>query len=334
MELRAEYPASGPGAYAIISRGGRVVFSRGFGRADLEHDLPLTSESVVRIASLTKQFTSVAVLRLVQERRLRLEDQLGDVLAKCPSAWRAITIRQLLAQTAGVTDDLTPLYARAMTDMSVDELLALYGDRPLVTKPGANWRYSNLNYWILGKVIETVSNRPYADYVAEHVLARGMTHTRYGSHAAIIPGRASGYELDSKGGWVNARYFSTTLGYSAGGFLSTPGDMVLWYAALSRGEIIAPGTLALALTQQRTTDGRPTGYGLGWYLSEVDGVRVAHHGGSTFGFLSCVYWAPARKVFVGVFRNSSDERGEPDEDARALLKLALERNLGPKLAQP
>ncbi len=321
--LQSEYPSGGPGAYAIATQGDHVIFSRGFGRADLEHDVPLTEQSVVRIASLTKQFTAVAVLRLVQEGRLRLEDRLGGVLAKCPPAWRAITIGQLLAQTAGVTDDLAPLYAGVMSDLTVDELLALYADRPLETEPGAKWRYSNLNYWILGKVIETVGKTPYADFIAKFVLAPGMTHTRYGSHAAIIPGRASGYEADAAAGWVNARYFSTTLGYSAGGFLSTPADLAIWYGALARGGILAPATLALALTEQRTTDGEPTGYGLGWYLTEVDGVRVAHHGGSTFGFQSSVYWAPDRKLFVGVFKNSSDERGEPDEDARALLKLAL-----------
>ncbi len=113
---------------------------------------------------------------------------------------------------------------------------------------------------------------------------------------------------DAKGVWVNARYFSTTLGYSAGGFLSTPADLALWYAALSQGQkSLRLPTLALALTEQRTTDGKPTGYGLGWYLSDVDGVRVAHHGGSTFGFESCVYWVLPRRLFVGVFRNFSDE---------------------------
>ena len=325
QRFQSEYPTNGPGAYVIAAKHGKIVFSRGFGHADLENSIPLTADSVVRIASLTKQFTSVAVLLLVEQKLLRLDEPLHEVLRDCPTAWRPITIRQLLSQTSGLTDDLSPLYKRIATDMTADQLLALYRPYPLMSKPGAKWHYSNLNYWILGEVIETVAREPYAEFVTRHVLVPGMARTRYGSHGAIITGRAHGYEPDSKSGWVNARYFSATLGYSAGGFLSTPTDMAIWYAALGRGAVIPPRTLALALTEGRTSNGRPTGYGLGWYLSTMNGLRVARHGGSTFGFQSCVYFVPSRAVFVGVFKNSSDARGEPDEDARAILKKLMEQ---------
>jgi CubicO group peptidase (beta-lactamase class C family) len=317
--FQSEYPADSPGAYMIAAVGDRVVFSRAFGRGDLEHDQPLTADSVVRIASLTKQFTSVAVLRLAQDGKLELDDPLGGLLANCPPAWRAITIRQLLNQTSGLTDDLSPLYARLTEDLTPDRLLRVYAGAPLLSPPGAAWRYSNLNYWILGKVIETLAKEPYAEFVTRHVLAPGMTRTRYGSHAAITPGRAPGFESDSKGGWINARYFSATLGYAAGGFLSTPADMAVWYAALGRGKIIAPAMLALALTPGRTNDGKSTGYGLGWYVSNKGGMLVARHGGSTFGFQSSIAWIPSHEIFAGVFKNESDDRGEPDGDARALL---------------
>jgi CubicO group peptidase (beta-lactamase class C family) len=323
--FQSEYPANGPGAYVIAAKNGKIIFSRGFGHADLENSIPLTADSVVRIASLTKQFTAVAVLLLVEQKLLRLDEPLREVLRNCPTAWQPITIRQLLNQTSGLSDDLSPLYERIATDMTADQLLALYRPYPLMSKPGAKWHYSNLNYWILGKVIETVARKPYAEFVTRHVLVPGMAHTRYGSHGAIILGRAHGYEPDSKSGWVNARYFSATLGYSAGGFLSTPTDMAIWYAALGRGAVIAPRTLALALTEGRTSNSQPTGYGLGWYLSTMNGLHVAHHGGSTFGFQSCIYFVPSRSVFVGVFKNSNDARGEPDEDARALLNKTMEQ---------
>jgi len=325
QRFQSEYLANGPGAYVIATKYGKIVFSRGFGQADLENSIPLTADSVLRIASLTKQFTSVAILLLVEQKLLHFDEPLREVLRNCPTAWQPITIRQLLNQTSGLTDDLSPLYARIATDMTADQLLAVYRPYPLMFKPGQRWHYSNLNYWILGKVIEIVARVPYAEFVTHHVLVPGMTRTRYGSHGAIIVGRAYGYEPDSKSGWVNARYFSATLGYSAGGFLSTPSDMAIWYAALGRGAIIAPRTLALALTEGRTRDGRPAGYGLGWYLSTINGLRVAHHGGSTFGFQSCVYFVPSQSVFVGVFKNSNDARGEPDEDALAILKQLMAR---------
>lgn len=321
--LQAEYPASGPGAFVIATRQGRILFEQGFGQADLEHHVPIGADSVVRIASLTKQFTAVAVLRLVQDKKLHVTDRLGSVLVNCPAQWKAITIEQLLNQTSGLTDDLSPLYQRLTTDMTVNQLLALYSDLPLVSEPGAKWQYSNLNYWILGKVIEAVSGEPYANFVTRHVLLPGMTRTRYGSRDAIIPGRVLGYEATTAGAWINARYFSPTLGYAAGGFLSTPSDMALWYGALLKGEIIAPNTLALALTETKTGDGKATGYGFGWYISALNGVPVAHHGGSTFGFQSSIYWVPSRAIFIGVFKNSSDERGEPDDDAKLLLNLLM-----------
>jgi CubicO group peptidase (beta-lactamase class C family) len=325
QKFQSEYRDNDPGAYMIAAVGDRVVFSRAFGKGDLEHDQPLTADSVVRIASLTKQFTSVAVLLLIQNGKLKLDDPLERVLAGCPSAWRAITIHQLLNQTSGLTDDLSPLYARLTVDLTPDQLLGVYAGAPLLSPPGAQWRYSNLNYWILGKIIQTSSGEPYADFIMRHVIVPGMTRTRYGSHDAIISGRAPGYESDSKGGWINARYFSATLGYAAGGFLSTPADMAVWYAALARGKIIAPDMLAMALSEGHTNDGKPTGYGFGWYVSDKDGVLVAHHGGSTFGFQSSIYWIPSREMFTGVFKNQSDDRGEPDDDARALLDKLVNR---------
>lgn len=317
--LRASYPPEGSGAYAIVAVGDRVAFSQGYGQANVELHVPLQADSVVRIASLTKQFTSVAILRLVEERKLSLEEPLRDAWRQCPAPWREISLRQLLSHTSGITDDLAPLLAQLKTDLTVDQLLAIYADRPLLTKPGAAWRYSNVNYWILGKVIEIASGTPYADFVARRVLVPRMKQTRYGSHDDLIGGRSAGYEAGPDGQLRNARYFSATLGFSAGGFLSTPRDMAVWYAAMAHGEIISRESIALALTPTRTNDGKATHYGLGWYVENLDGEPVAHHGGSTFGFESYVFWAPSRGIFAGVFKNRSDDQGEPVEDARALL---------------
>jgi len=234
QRLAAEYPANGPGAYAIVARGDKVLFSRGYGLANVELNVPLTSDSVIRIASLTKQFTAVAILKLAEQGKLGLDDPLDRLLPDCPAAWRAIRIRQLLNQTSGLTDTFKPILDNITVDMTPDQLLALYSRFPLDWAPGTRWRYANLNYWILGKVIETVSGQPYAAFVQRNVLMPTMTRTRYGSHDDIILGRAQGYEAAPGGGWSNARYFSATLGYSAGGFLSTPVDMAAWYAALAR----------------------------------------------------------------------------------------------------
>ena len=319
--LQAVYPANGPGAVAVAAVGGKIAFAKGYGEGNAELHTAFSLDSVVRIASLTKQFTAVAILKLVEDGRLTLDDALHDVWADCPVQWCGITIRQLLSHTSGITDDLTPLYAQMKTDLSVDQLLTLYANTPLLAPPGAVWRYSNVNYWILGKVIETESDQSYAEFIGQRVLVPGMTRTRYGSHDALIENRAAGYELGPDGAWLNARYFSPTLGYSAGGFVSTPRDMVKWYAALARGEVISRDMIATALTNTKTNDGKPTGYGLGWYVSDIGGEHVAHHGGSTLGFQCYVYWVPSKAIFAGVFKNRSDNAGEPSGSALELLKM-------------
>jgi len=323
--LGAHYPHDGPGAYAIAAIGDRVIFSKGYGQANLELHTAFTPDSVLRIASLTKQFTSVAVLLLVQDGKLTLDEALGQAWPQCPRQWCAITIRQLLSHTSGITDDLAPLYPQIKTDLTVDQLLAVYAGLPVLSPPGAKWLYSNVNFWILGKVVEIESGASYADFVRHRVLVPAMTHTRYGSLEAIIVGRAAGYERDADGSWENARYFSATLGYSAGGFLSTPADMAIWYAALSRGAILSRDSIRTALTAVDTSDGKSTGYGLGWYVSDIGGEHVAYHGGSTFGFEASVYWVPSRSIFAGVFKNRSGDDGEPQAEARALLGVAMSR---------
>jgi D-alanyl-D-alanine carboxypeptidase len=328
ISFRRAYPANEPGAFAVAAAGDKIVFAKGYGEANAELHTAFTLDSVVRIASLTKQFTAVAILKLVQDGKLRLDEPLRDAWKTCPVLWCGITIRQLLSHTSGITDDLTPLYPQMKTDLSVDQLWSVYANIPLLSPQGAVWRYSNVNYWILGKVIETESGQSYADFVTQHVLVPGMTRTRYGSHSALIENRAAGYELSADGGWVNARYFSATLGYSAGGFVSTPRDMVRWYSALARGEIISHDMIGVAVTSSKTDDGKPTGYGLGWYVSEIDGEQVAHHGGSTFGFQSYVYWVPSRAIFCGVFENRSGKGGEPSGAAIELLRMVRSRHPG------
>ena len=152
----------------------------------------MTVDSVTRIASLTKQFTAVAVLKLVMANKLRLDQPLKTVPGDWPKAWCALSIRSLLNQTTGLTDDLSPLYRTLTQDRAPDQLLAVYKDRPLDWAAGKKWRYSNLNYWILGKVIENVSGESYAEFITRNVLLRGITRTRYGSHDDVIIGRAAG----------------------------------------------------------------------------------------------------------------------------------------------
>lgn len=319
VDARKSGAPAAPGGVEISAGPKRPVQVKAYGYADLEQSVRMRPDAVFRIASLTKQFTAVAILRLVEDGRLSLDDKLTQRLPDCPSSWRDITLRQLLSQTSGLSGDLAPLLAHIHDDLAPRELVDLYTNLPVRAAPGESWAYANLNYWILGLVIEAAAGEPYNSFVDRRVLAPAhLAHTRIGDSAAIIARRVRGYEPVEGGGFVNARYFSSTLGYAAGGYVSSAQDIVRWYDALARGRIISPATLAAALTPTPLNNGETAPYGLGWYVATIDGHPVAHHGGSTFGFRSYVYWRPGTGAVAAVFLNSSGD--EPEAEARALLR--------------
>jgi CubicO group peptidase (beta-lactamase class C family) len=312
-----------PGAVAIVSELGKpdVVNVQGLG--DLENNVPLAANSVFRIASLTKQFTAVAILALVEDGRLSLEDTLGRRLRDCPDLWRAITVRQLLSHTSGLTGDMAPVLARMREDHTPQDLLTAYATLPLEAQPGSRWRYSNLNYWILGRVIEETTGLSYARFVEERVLNRaGLRQTRYGSTSELIRRRVRGVTKGDDGRWLNPPYFSATIGYAAGGFVSTAEDLARWYRALSAGKVVALRMIDLAKTEVRTADGGGTGYGLGWYVQRRCGSVVLHHGGSSPGFAAYMVWEPKRGLFAAVLTNH-DDQGEPKAWAWRLIRDRL-----------
>lgn len=318
-KARAE-PA--PGGVELVTRDGHVVRSTAFGLADLEQSTPLRLDSVFRIASLTKQFTAVATLRLVEDGALSLDDTLALRLPDCPAPWRPITIRQLLGHTSGLSGDMSPVLRRLREDLSPAQLVALHAAIALASPPGTRFEYANLNYWILGLVIESASATPYAEFVHDRVLVpAGLSSTRIGSWTTLIRHRARGYRKAPDGEYQNAAYFSSELGYAAGGFVSTAGDLAKWYDALGRGAIVSRDLLELAWIPTLLPNGENTGYGLGWYVTTVAGHRAIHHGGSTFGFRSYVFWVPALKIFAAVLENSEGE--EPRARAETLLKGAI-----------
>lgn len=310
-----------PGGVQIASKGGRNLHIEADGYADLENHVLMSKDAAFRIASLTKQFTAAAVLRLVEDGLLGLDDKLERRLPHCPHAWRDITIRELLSHTSGLSGDLAPLMPFANADLTPRQVLDVFSEVPPAATPGERFEYANLNYWILGLVIEAASGAAYSDYVDRAVLApAGLKATRYGDHATIIRHRVRGYAKTAAGAFINARHFSTTIGYSAGGYVSIASDIARWYAALGEGRIIGRRLLDEALMPARLASGEPIAYGLGWRLSTCGDEPLAHHGGTTFGFRSYVYWRPGSGEMAAVLMNSEGE--EPSDKALSLLKPA------------
>lgn len=313
-----------PGLAIAVSRGGRTVFSRGYGIANIEDGVPVTPDTVFQLASVTKQFTAAAILSLVQEGQIGLDDPLSRYVREMPKA-RRITIRQLLVQTAGVhnfTDDAEGLRTKSV-DRSPAEMLDWIAHlRPtLMFKPGSRWAYSNSNYMLLGLVIERVTGQSLQTVFAQRLFApAGLKHTALDLPADLVPHRARGYRRvpQAPSGQIVADWVSPTMTWAAGGLRTTTGDMLRWSEALFAGKVVDPASLALMTQPGRLSDGRTvkhgmpddwrrnldSEYGMGLVLSQTPhGTRFWHEGGID-GFKSWLGHYPEGDVAIAILTNS------------------------------
>ena len=304
--LTRAFPADGPGAAVIALKKGKVAFRKAYGLANLETRTPMRPEMVFEIGSVTKQFTSTAILMLVEQGKLALTDDVRRYIPDFPDKGVTITIEHLLTHTSGIksyTEDpkWPPMWRQ---DLTPAQVIAITRDAPLDFPPGTKWNYNNTAYTMLGVIIEKVTGVAYADVIRQHVLEPiGMSHTLYGSLSAIVPNRASGYTRGEKG-WENAPYLSMTQPYSAGALMSTVDDLARWDSAVSAGRLLSAASWTRAFTGFKLVSGEDTGYGYGWQIGEFEGRRLIHHGGGIPGYTSVALRMPADDIYVAVLTNS------------------------------
>ncbi len=272
-----------PGLAVGIVKKGRVLASRGFGLANVEHQVPVTADTIFQSGSLGKMFTAAAVMLLVEDGKLALSDPIAKFLSGAPAAWQGITVRHLLSHTSGIPDYANSLDLRK--DYTEEELAQMaYGMKPGFT-PGEKWQYSNTGYLLLGIIIRKASGAFYGDVLAERVFKPlGMTTTTVISEADIVPHRAAGYTL-VKGELKNQSWVSPSLNTSADGslYLSVR-DLVAWDAGVRAGRILKGPSWASVFEPVRLNDGKTHGYGFGWVVGVRGGQPVHQHGGSWQGF--------------------------------------------------
>lgn len=312
-----------PGLAVAISRGGQVVFMKGYGLANVELSVPVTPDTVFQLASVTKQFTAAGVLLLVHDGKLTLDTRVGSVLPELPRAWRDLTVRQLLSHTSGLPSytDLPDLQKRWRNDMSHADILALIADQPLKFRPGEREDYSNTNYFLLGMVIEKVSGRRWDEFLAERIFRPlGMRATRANDQLSIVPHRAAGYRFVG-GKIANAECTSMTWPFAAGALLSTVSDLTRWDAALYDDRLLPQPLLQTMWTPVRLNDGRQADYGFGWRIVRADGRRLVYHSGGIPGFLTNISRFIDDRLTVIVLSNS--EHSDPQQLARDLAAIYL-----------
>ena len=276
-----------PGLSLAVIRGGNVVKLQGFGLASVELNAPATADTVYHLASVTKPFTAQAILLLAEDGKLQLDDKLGRYLEKAPTAWREVTIRQLLTHTAGLKDHLNELHGQTCNGTTPEEILTQMGTLPLNFTPGTQWLYSNTGYLALQEIIRKVSGQRFDAFLASRVFAPlGMKVTRRNSPDEVIPNRAAGYLWETGGSngpgrLRNAPYLEPTLYDNAdAGLISSVADLARWEVALAGSDFLRPATREAMWAPVTLASGATYPYGLGWHLDRQAGHRVAYHDGN------------------------------------------------------
>jgi D-alanyl-D-alanine carboxypeptidase len=314
------------GVSLAVLRNGKTVLAKGYGLADIENDVPATVETVYRIGSLTKQFTAAAIMHLMEQGKLSLDDTLQKFLPSFPAQGNRVTVRQLLNHTSGIKSytSLGPKWQRVMRiDLAPDSLVALFANEPFDFKPGDAWLYDNSGYFLLGVIIEKLSGVSYGQYMQDEFFKPlALNATIYCDQAPIIKHRAQGYALRPGGQFINAEPLSMTQPYAAGSLCSTVGDLAAWTIALSTGKVVSPASYKLMTTPGTLNDGKPTTYGFGLEIGALSGHRQVNHNGGINGFISELHYYPDDSVVTVVLTNS----GGPA--APQLERLIARRALG------
>ena len=327
------YPSDGPGASILVVKDGKTILRRAYGIGNLELNVPLSSKMVFRIGSVTKQFTSAGIMKMVEQGKLKVSDPITLYLPGYPTHGHNITIENLLTHTSGIksyTSMGETMKEIVNEDLAVDELVDSFKDAPMDFAPSTAYEYSNSGYVLLGAIIEKISGKSYTDYIQDEFFTPlGMTSSYYGSFTKIIPNRAMGYQV-TENGFLNAEYISMRIPYSAGSIVSSVDDLQRWTNALHSGKVVSEEsyqkmTTPFVLSNGKNAGSDKSGQGYGYALNVTDlkGHRKVGHGGGIDGFKTMVQWIDDEKLLVVVLSNTGNPVFSPSSIANQLSAIAM-----------
>jgi len=324
----SHYPSDEPGASVLVARNGEVVFRGAYGLASVELQVPVRPDLVFGLASVTKLFTAVAAMMLVDEGALRLEDRVIDYIPTLTKTG-GVTIAHLLSHTSGMTGPIStnPSYRIEYIHRKItpEELIASYADFALEFTPGERFKYSNEGIATLARIVEIVSKQSWEAFLQERIFEpAGMKSTYYGGHYRIIPMSVSGYTKGDSG-WRQANPTSFTRGFGMGGLFSTVDDLFVWYKALLAGRLVKPATLEAMFTPFPLNGGGYSRHGFGFVVADRDGHKIISHGGSHTGISTFIALLPDDGIFVTVLTNRSVRERRARDDVMAIIDILLEK---------
>ena len=317
-----------PGLSAAVVLDGEPRWSQGFGMADLENSSPATSSTLFRLGSISKPISATAVLQLWERGKLDLDAPVQRYCPEFPQKEWLITTRELLGHLGGIRHyspdgkgDVPEDSARHFSSMK--EALQLFANDALVAKPGTKFNYSTYGYTLIGCVFEGAASEKLTDYLRKNVFEpAGMEQTRDDDYFAVIPHRTRWYHKDKSGIVRNAGVLDSSYKIPGGGIVSSADDMAKFEAAILSDKLLKRGTRDLMWTSQKTADGKQTGYGLGWGITEKFGLHILAHTGGQQGTSAAFAVVPSRNAGVVVLCNMDDV--DVDQLALQILRISLD----------
>jgi len=281
----------------------------------MELDVPMQPDMVFRIGSITKQFTAVAILQLVEQGKISLQDSIQKYIKDFPAKGYSITIENLLTHTSGLIDytsiDSRDPYSERR-DFTPEFLINYFKDKPLQFKPSSKYGYSNSNYLLLGYIIQLVSGESYHQYMADNIIKRaGLANTFYAEEKVIAPNRVAGYTRDN-GFFENCDYQTLSIGFACGDLLSNTEDLYKWNNAVTTYQLISKESVVRAFRPYKLKDGTFSNYGYGWFVEPLYGTLCIHHEGQTSGFIALEKYFPEQDIYAAILTNVKSGEDKTD----------------------
>jgi len=319
--MQAEMRVNGFAGTVLLARQGKPIVASGYGLANAEWEIPNTPRTKFRLGSITKQFTSMVVMQLQEQGKLKVDDPICQHLTSCPDTWKAITIHHLLTHTSGIPSYTnSPSYvATMMVPKTLDQMVAGFRDLPLEFEPGAQYKYNNSGYFLLGVLVEKVTGQPYDRVLRDQIFTPlGMNDSGYDSTRRILPRRAAGYSRQG-GEIINAPFLDMVQPFSAGALYSTVEDLLKWDQALYTDRLLPAAARSAMFTPFKAD------YAYGWLVPtpspQTFGRRQVAHGGGINGFSTMIIRLPDENITSIVLSNV--QQSSTNRIARDLLAILL-----------
>ena len=300
---------SGAGAAVLVAQNGKVLLQKGYGLADISAGTPITPQTKFRIGSITKQFTASAILKLQEQGKLSVGDKLAKFFPDFPRG-REVTLRHLLTHTSGIRSytDMPGFIEKVTAPITPDKLIDSFKDEPYDFAPGKKWHYDNSGYFLLGMIVEKVSGKSYEQFLRENFFEPlKMNDTGVYRTGLALEHEALGYQFES-GKFNKALNWDMSWAGAAGALYSTVEDLYRWNEAIFTGKALSDASLKAAwtpvLTEDDKKDDPEVGYGFGWDIALVRGVRAISHGGGLNGFSTVLFRLPRQNFTVVVLENA------------------------------